>query len=165
MENIGWNGVCIEPNPDMYKKLCKIRKCAKYNVAIAETNSEKEFTKIKGDCAVLSGIKDDYSNSHLKRIEDDLEKLGGVVEEIKVNAVTFDSIMSNFKKIETIDYISIDTEGNEFKILSTIDFTKYDIKTLSIENESCSTIIRDYMQKSGYKMVSRLGVDDIYVKA
>ena len=46
MEELGWNGICIEPNPDAYDKLLKTRNCAKYNIALAENDSEKDFSRI-----------------------------------------------------------------------------------------------------------------------
>ena len=46
MEELGWNGICIEPNPDSYDKLLKTRNCAKYNIALAENDSGKDFSRI-----------------------------------------------------------------------------------------------------------------------
>lgn len=164
MENLGWKGICIEPNPEMFKKVCSTRKCAKYNVAIAENDSKRDFVQIKGHCAVLSGMKDDYHPDHIKRIEKELSKLGGSMETIKVETITFETLMTNFPDVKTIDYISIDTEGNEIKVLKSIDFSKYDIKALSIENDYNNAEIRELMKKSGYKCVIKLGCDEIYIK-
>lgn len=164
MEDIGWDGICVEPNPVMFEKVEKARKCHKYNVALAESDCEKEFVQISGNCAVLSGIREDYHPEHVKRIEDEIQKDGGNIDNIKVRAITFSTLMADFPHIKTIDYISIDTEGNEFKILKTIDFNKYDIKTLSIENNYDDTEIREFMKNAGYRLKTKLGCDDIYVK-
>lgn len=122
MEELGWNGICIEPNPDSCDKLLKTRNCAKYNIAFAENDSEKDFSRITGNLATLSGISEDYHPMYLERIKDEIKKEGGTIETIKVKTLSFDAIMANFRDTTAIDYISIDTEGNEFKILKSIDF-------------------------------------------
>lgn len=164
MENLGWKGICIEPNPDMFKKVCRTRKCAKYNVALDTANTEKEFTKITGYCAVLSGIKDEYCPEHTERIKKELEELGGSMDTINVKTMTFDTLMSDFKDIPVIDYISIDTEGNEFKILKSIDFSKYDIRVVSVENNYSDPEMKAFMEKAGYDCAAKLGCDEIYIK-
>jgi len=165
MEKLGWKGACIEPNPDMFKKVLKTRKCAKYNVAISKENGEILFNRIKGSCAVLSGIKEDYDPRHLERIENELKESGGEMETITVKTMSFDTLMEKFKNVKTIDYISIDTEGSELKILQSINFSKYNIKAISVENNYETNEIRDYMVKNGYQMITKLGLDEIYVKS
>ncbi len=164
MENLGWKGICIEPNPDTFKKLCKTRKCAKYNVALDTANSSKEFMKITGHCAVLSGIKEEYHPEHVERIKKELEEIGGTMDTISVQTMTFDMLMADFKDVSVIDYISIDTEGNEFKILKTVDFKKYDIRVVSVENNYSDPELQGYMGDLGYYCSAKLGRDEIYIK-
>ncbi len=164
MENLGWKGICIEPNPDMFKKVCRTRKCAKYNVALDTENTKKEFTKITGYCAVLSGIKEEYCEKHIERIKKELEEVGGTMDTVDVKTMTFDTLMADFKDVSVIDYISIDTEGNEFKILKTIDFKKYDIKTVSVENNYSDPKLQEFMENAGYYCATKLGCDEIYIK-
>ncbi len=164
LEDLGWKGICIEPNPDMYEKVCSSRKCVSYNVALTQKEEEKDFVKIQGACAVLSGIKEEYHPSHIERIKTEINKVGGNIDTIKVKGITFDSLMADFQDINTIDYISIDTEGNEFKILKSIDFSKYDIRVLSIENNYKDPEIQRFMKNAGYKCAIRLGCDEIYIK-
>jgi len=164
MENLGWKGICIEPNPYTFKKLCKTRKCAKYNVALDAADSDKEFIKITGHCAVLSGIKEDYHPKHVERIQKELEEIGGSMETINVKTMTFDTLMADFKDVSVIDYISIDTEGNEFKILKTIDFSKYDIRVISVENNYSDPELQEFMRNLGYCCAAKLGRDEIYTK-
>ena len=97
MEELGWNGICIEPNPDSCDKLLKTRNCAKYNIAFAENDSEKDFSRITGNLATLSGISEDYHPMYLERIKDEIKKEGGTIETIKVKTLSFDAIMANFR--------------------------------------------------------------------
>ena len=101
---------------------------------------------------------------HLERIKDEIKKEGGTIETIKVKTLSFDAIMANFMDTTAIDYISIDTEGNEFKILKSIDFSKYYLKTLSIENNYNDSEIQDFMKNVGYRCAIKLGCDEICIK-
>ncbi|MDR2507211.1 MAG: FkbM family methyltransferase [Candidatus Accumulibacter sp.] len=61
-EQIGWDGICIEPQPDIYNKLRKYRKCSCYNVALSSTkNDGADFfkTAISG----LSGLDEGMPES------------------------------------------------------------------------------------------------------
>ena len=60
-EQLGWKGVCIEPQPDVFKKLRRFRKCDCYNVALSSCSNESvDF--FKADNSSLSGF---YQNLHL----------------------------------------------------------------------------------------------------
>lgn len=58
-------------------------------------------------------------------------------------------------KIKKIDYLSIDTEGNEYNIISKLDFKKFLPKVVTIEhNYSSSRVkINKLMERNGYKLV------------
>jgi hypothetical protein len=40
-ENIGWDGICVEPLPIVYKLLMQNRQCDCFNVAVSETRGKK----------------------------------------------------------------------------------------------------------------------------
>ena len=69
------------------------------------------------------------------------------------------SILQALNKSESIDYFSLDVEGNEVDILKTIPWNKVDIKTLSVEyhhikgvkeNQSPKQFLIEYMTSVGY---------------
>ena len=88
----------FEPNKKCFKILKSIKGIIANNVAIDNTNSSKNFYEHK-----IS------SWSSLKKIK-------GFNEKYKVNCQTLDRyILKN--KIKKIDYLKIDTEGNDFNVL------------------------------------------------
>lgn len=164
LEELGWKGICVEPNPNVFKDLVINRpNCDNYNVAIGNNSGKFNFTKITGYSEMLSGLTEEYEEAHLQRIEREVNEHGGTIEIIPIKVMTFDELMSNHAGIKTIDYISIDTEGNEFKILKSIDFKKHDIKVLSVENNYDDSEVREYMIQQGYNH-TKCDYDDIYIK-
>ena len=67
-ENLGWQGICVEPLPDVFEQLCKTRRCDCFNAAIANTKSDSaEFVKASG-VDMLSGLNEQMNEAHKKRI-------------------------------------------------------------------------------------------------
>ena len=72
-ENLGWEGICIEPNPEMFKKLQDTRKCTCLPYAVSDKNEITQFFQIKeGGPSVLSGLVNEYSQQAIQRINNDL---------------------------------------------------------------------------------------------
>lgn len=160
---LDWSGICVEPMPEVYEKLKNIRSCKCLNVAATNVNKEDIFLRIKGYSEMLSGLLSEYNESHLKRIDFELQKFGGSKEEIKVKCVNVtDMLLEN--EMTYIDYCSIDTEGNELKILEAIDFDKINISFFSIENNTGKSHIKKFLKTKGYKIIKLLGCDEIYQK-
>jgi len=159
-EKEGWTGVCIEPNPEIFKKLIDNRKCICHNVALSDSDGVVNFLKIEGYSEMLSGILEFYDPRHLQRVDYELKMYGGSKTIIEIEAKKFSSL--NIKK--EIDYVSIDVEGAELKILENIDFSTYDIHVLSVENNFSESTIINFMNKNGYDIDCVLHADNIFVK-
>lgn len=161
-ENLGWRGICVEPNPYRFKLLLKYRKCPCVQVAIAETNKTASFLNINS-CGpdTLNGLIYEYHESEKYRINEYNMKEGVDYSYIDVECVTFESLV----KETSIDYLSLDTEGNELKILNTIDFNRYNIKTITVENNLYDDRFKKFFSdKKDYRFVIRLGCDEVYSK-
>jgi FkbM family methyltransferase len=159
-EQLGWEGICIEPQPDVFLKLKRNRKCYLYNAAVSAKSSDgADFVKVHGP-DMLSGLSAEMSDVHRKRIEH--EK--GRIEQIKVKALAFDDIMSGASPgTNNIDLMSLDVEGGEMDILKTIDFTKYKFSLMVIENGESDNLLSKYMKGNGYKVLFHLGCDTFFV--
>jgi FkbM family methyltransferase len=158
-EQLGWKGICIEPQPDIFRQLKKYRKCDCYNVALSsQSNNEVKFVKINAFNGSLSGFYDGISESHK-----DWAKKTDRVEYINVKTMTFEDIMKNYPNIKHIDFMSIDVEGHEMAILKTIDFSKYTFGFITIEKNESSEEIRNIMEQNGYKYFMEVGDDIMFV--
>ena len=72
----------------------------------------------------------EFNNDAISRINSyNLEK-SQQFDYIEIECKTFETIVD----VYDIDFLSLDTEGNELKILQTIDFDKYNIDVITVEN-------------------------------
>ena len=160
LEDLGWDGICVEPHPNVFKKLIENRKCKKVNCAIWNENTEVNFLSLSGYTEMLSGIYESYDSRHHQRVLNELQLYGGNSELIKINANTFDTLVD----ITNIDFLSIDTEGSELQILEQINFEKFDIKLICVENNFHEKKFDDFFNKKGYELYSRINIDYLYAK-
>jgi FkbM family methyltransferase len=156
-----WNGICVEPNPTVFAKLDSSRKSTNLNVCIGASNKTIKFTQIEGYAEMLSGISENYDERHIQRIDRDIESKGGKRNEIEVEMITLNSIES--LKNQKIDFISIDTEGNEFDIVSSMDFNTLDVEAIVIENNYKDERIREFLSGFNFVQLYKLDFDDVYI--
>lgn len=162
-EQIGWDALCIEPIPSYYTKLKHNRKNA-LNYAISSKNEDNvDFTVVtmsSQNQSSISGLEidDRLIESHTKL------GLNPQSETIKVNTRRLDWCIENHFKNKTIDFISIDTEGNELDVLHSFDVNAYNTTLLIIENNYNETDIEDYLKTKGWVKDKRVEVNDFYIK-
>ncbi len=66
-------------------------------------------------------------------------------------------------KNRKIDFVSIDTVGNELGVVKSIDFNNSKISCFVIENYYKDSQITNLLQENNYKHIARLKCDDVYV--
>ena len=167
---LGWTGICIEPIPEIFEKLQKNRSCICIKGCIADSDGPGTFLQICG-IEVLSGLLAHYDPRHMARAERELRAhwRNGTLEKtqdkkiIEVDCYTLETILTTYN-IYHIDYLSIDTEGNELSILKSIDFEKFDIDIIDVENNYKNPEFKKFLEGKGYKFVKKMGVDEIYQK-
>jgi len=149
---LGWNGICIEPN-DIYFEALKInRKCNISNELVSSISGDEVNFSI---CEAASGIVD-------KNIGPFTSKTNTVKKVTKTLAEILDSINAP----EIIDYLSLDVEGHEYSILSTFPFDKYKFRCMTVEHNephqgpNQQILIREILEKNGYKYIK--GNDDVH---
>lgn len=162
-EQLGWTGMCIEPNPNVYNKLINNRKCLTINGAAWYEDTVKKFRLVNGYSEMLSGIVDTYNKLHETRIDTECNSTGGSFSDININCYNITELLIKNNLLE-IDFMSIDTEGSEFEIIKGIDFTKIKVNLFLVENNYEDARIINLLSKNGYKLHTRLQIDDVYVK-
>ena len=150
-----WTGICVEPNPDTFTHLEKNRTSICINAAIVDVKGNQKFTVANN----LSGLTQEYDPRHVKRIE----KSGVKTREVIVETLVLSDVLEQYG-LFYIDYLSIDTEGNEFKILKSINFDRFDIELLTVENNYRDPKQTEFMISKGYVLIGKLGADDTFSK-
>jgi len=153
----GWKGLCVEPRKDAFNKLIKNRSCLCENICVSDKAGKKAFLEVRGPAGQLSGLVDAYDDKHLERIG----KESSDVKSLEVDCVSLNDLLKKHS-ISTVDYFSLDTEGGELGILKSIDYNKVVIKCISVENNYDDTAIRRFMSSKGYRLLTKIKIDEIY---
>ena len=158
---LGWSGICIEPNPNAYNKLIDNRSCICINAGVTDVESELPFYKVSGHAEMLSGFMSYISNEHIERINMEISRHGGKTEIVNVKTIRLSDVLRE-NNITNVDYLSIDTEGNELHVLKSIDFNTCNIMYITAENNDKTNDVRDFLSQKGYDFICNICGDDIY---
>uniref|UniRef100_A0A6C0LUC4 Methyltransferase FkbM domain-containing protein n=1 Tax=viral metagenome TaxID=1070528 RepID=A0A6C0LUC4_9ZZZZ len=146
-----WNGICIEPIPEIYEKLKNKRKCITYKCAIDNKDGTNSFLLNVGYPEMLSGIQQYYDPRHFNRLNIEINNNGGKTSIIDVETKKLSTILEE-QSINHVHYLSIDVEGGEFAVIQSIDFSKVFIDVIGFENNynDISIPIVNYLKDKGY---------------
>ena len=117
---------------------------------------------------MLSGIYNKYDPRHIKRIREE-KKTDEQHHLVEMKCQTLATILGR-NKVSEIDYLSIDTEGNELGILQGVNFDAVKIKYLTIENNYGgsrvrrlkATGLRRFLAKKGFTLLKTIKIDEVY---
>lgn len=162
---MGWQGICIEPIPEVFQRLQANRKCLCIQGCIYDKSKTVQFLKVNGP-EMLSGIIVNYDPRHVQRIEREVRQMGGSFEIIDVKCYPLTKLLLD-QGLHHINYLSIDTEGGEMGILQSIDFNQIDIDVIDVEN-NYGEPFQQFLEAVGYKKAPYQGPwgssDEIYYK-
>lgn len=137
---LSWGGICIEPM-NQVDQLRRNRSCIVDDSCVWARSGEQVDFLPRG---LLGGI--------VSERDMDRERKG-----ITLNTISLDDLLEKHNAPQSIDYISIDTEGTELDIISNFDLNKYSISLISIEHNGHRKGIDIYLNRYGY---SRLDHQD-----
>lgn len=159
-ENIGWETLCIEPNPEAFNRLAKNRSkamCLQYALG-TETDDGVPFEVFSaGGGASFSSFK---ASDALRKT---FNYFGPYEKIIQVNVRTLDCCIRE-AGFPRVDMLTVDVEGWELEVLKGFSFDLWTPKLLNIENICQPSDLREYIKSFGYRMVGRAGYDDIFTK-
>lgn len=168
----GSRGVCIEPNPVLYKKFKQWRPhdiVLNIGIGINE-QKEADFYLFPDHAHGLST----FSEKEAKYWQETgIKKLGKIQYEkvIKVPLQTINTVIrDNFGK--SPDFISIDVEGLDLQILQTLDYELYRPTVICVETlyydeqqkEHKRNDIIDYLSVKGYTVHADTHVNTLFIK-
>ena len=92
-----WTGICIEPQEIEFKKLTENRKSINLNLGVLNYIGEADFTLIDGYANMLSGISNDYNDTHKNRINGEVNHYGGEIKHIKIPVKPLQNILDEYE--------------------------------------------------------------------
>jgi FkbM family methyltransferase len=153
LEQRGWTGVLVEPQPDLAAALRGRRKAKVYAVACSAPENAGKTMALH-----LAGI---YSS-----LDPNLSIATVLPEgEVEVPIMTLDAVLKDAGAPAPIDFLSIDTEGHEIDVLSGFDLTRWRPRLIVIEDLVLDHRLHRLLTGRGYKWVRRTGLNSWYVPA
>ncbi len=138
-----WSGILAEPGRGWQEALAKNRKCS-IDTRCVFSISDKKILFTQHSDPELSGISrylGKEANNHIS---------------YEVPTVSLLDLLIEKQAPNSIDYLSIDTEGSEFDILNAFDFSKYTFKCITVEHNSHESVrqnIYELLTNNGYQRV------------
>ena len=157
-KNNNWQGILIEGDPGSWKSvISKNRRRSWFLPTCLSLKTETMFATFA-------------SRGHVGQIISHPEKYKKHREEwFNVTCFPLYSILLALGN-PTVDYFSLDIEGDELAVLKTIPFDKVDIKVLSVEiihggeRGDGPNDLDDYMKSQGYTFYGKQSYDHMFVK-
>jgi FkbM family methyltransferase len=150
LEEQGWKGILVEPNP----KLCQLLREQRIHSQVFEMALCSPADVGEADLYLA------YGSGHSAIKPEPGAVLTG--ERIRVAMRTLDWVLEEGRPGE-IDFISIDVEGMELEVLRGFDLARWRPKLLFIEDIFVNHQKHSYLKSHGYKLIRRTGYNNWYV--
>jgi FkbM family methyltransferase len=151
LEQLGWRGIVVEPQPQLAELLRQRRKAKVYAVACsAPENSGRRMT------LHLAGGHSSF---------DPMLKVAAVRSDasIEVTLKTLDEILIESDAPRPIDFLAIDVEGHEVEVLRGFDFARWRPRLILLEDHVLDMRLHRFMRLQGYKWIRRTDINSWYV--
>lgn len=150
LEQQGWSGVLVEPNPELCELLRAQRPHSRtFEAAVGQPDQVGEVELLMGK-----------SNLHSTLVPVIGDPLSGV--KVRVQLRTLDSILVE-AGLGRIDFLSIDVEGMELPALQGLNLEKYMPRLILLEEHRRNYAKHFYLRRHGYRLVKRTNLNNWYV--
>jgi hypothetical protein len=135
LENhLGWQGLCIEPNPQ-YHPAYSQRSCTLVDAVAGRTDNEQISFFLDGSLGGISGFDKTLAKNQKGTL---------------FQTVSLESIFDKMNVPQVINYMSLDVEGAELYVMSTFPFHKYRFDVITVERPKK---LRVLLEKNDYVYV------------
>lgn len=153
LEERGWTGVLVEPQPNLAEKLRQMRRAKVFAVACSSPDNAGRSLPfhVAGPLSAL-----------------DRARMAPGAEPEKVILVpvrTLDDILAEAQAPTPIDFLSIDVEGHELEVLRGFDVTRWRPRLILLEDHVGDLGKHRYLKRAGYRIIRRYDNNGWYVPA
>ena len=166
----GSRGVCIEPNPEMFRIIKKKRKndlCLNVGISSTTNDSANYYVMTSKFLNTFNkeGADEAVANDKLKTRQK-------IEQVIKIPLVTVNSILEKYLP-NGVDILSVDAEGYDISILTSLDFNRFHPKVICVETlryDADGTLqknseINEFLTGQGYSLYADTCVNSIFLKS
>jgi FkbM family methyltransferase len=155
---LGWQGICVEPNPTYYPTMCSVRKAICINAALLTRSREIVNIVDAHGLSSLDYLVESDCNAELRKSIS--------ARTVAIDTINPTELLDRFRTPQIIEYMSLDVEGCEFEILSGMDLDKYRILLMTVEHNHIRAKqdrIRAYLHERGYGVAQNKN-DDFFFR-
>lgn len=158
LEQRGWRGILIEPNPTLIDALVRHRRGSRvYNVACSAPG-KVGVAELK-----IPYVADGTMDTGKAALEVEIDHAGfSAYRTETVKVVTLDSILAE-NGVTGIDLLSIDVEGTELDVLKGLDLKRYRPRLILVEDKLVYLNKHRWLRRNGYRLVKRTLFNNWYV--
>jgi FkbM family methyltransferase len=148
LEQLGWSGILIEPQPHLAERLRRERSSEVYAVACSSRVNSGTSMRLH-----LAGPMSSLIDGWAGRSNDTF----------MVPVRSLDEILTDARAPTPIDFLSIDVEGHACEVLDGIDLMRWRPRLILIEDHIKNLRTHRYLHAAGYRWMRRTGLDSWYV--
>lgn len=152
LEQSGWTGILVEPQPDLADQLRRRRSAKVFAVACTSRRNAGSHMTL-----YLAGGHSSF-DPRLNLAE--VKPHGAIA----VPTRTLDQIL-NEADVASIDFISIDVEGHELDVFDGFDLQRWSPRLILVEDLLLHLRLHRYLTRQGYRWLRRTGINNWYVPA
>ena len=153
LEQAGWTGVLIEPQPELATELRAMRMAKVFAVACSGPENEGRTMPLH-----VAGPLSSLDRAGMAPGADP-EKV------IEVPIRTLDSVLEEAQAPAHFDFLSIDVEGHEIEVLRGFDIARWQPRLILMEDHVADLSKHRYLNAAGYRIVRRYENNGWYVPA
>ncbi len=149
LEQNGWSGVLVEPNP----KLCELLRTERPRSRVIQAAAGA----VAGEVDLLLGVSDGHSTVAPVLTHSPLSG-----DKVRVKLRPLDDILAD-AGVTRVDFLSIDVEGFELEVLRGCELKKYSPRLILLEEHRRDYKKHFHLRRQGYRLVRRTGLNNWYV--
>jgi FkbM family methyltransferase len=151
LEQLGWNGILVEAEPDLAKRLREARTAKVFAVACSSPENSGRMLAL-------------YVAGALSSVDRGAMAPGSQPDRvINVPARTLDDILAEAGAPQPLDFLSIDVEGHEIEVLRGFDFSRWRPRLILLEDHVSNLRKHRFVRAAGYRLVRRTGLNGWYI--
>lgn len=151
LEQLGWHGILVEPQPDLATRLRETRKAQVFAVACSSPQNAGQTLSL-------------HVAGPMSALDRDRMAPGAIPDKtIAVPVRTLDDILEEAGAPTPLQFLSVDVEGHEIEVLSGFDFARWRPRLILLEDHVSDLAKHRFMRRAHYRLVRRTDTNGWYV--